>query len=203
MTHICVGKLTIVASNNGLSPGRRKAIIWTSAIILLIGPLGTNLSEILIEIYIFSFRKCISKCRQEIGGDAACFKFWHTNNSMSKHIVVAVYIYWYKRNTIHWRNNNIMNTMCQIRLSHTPLYTLNFTLHCCVKEHQSANSKRSMTKNVHEHKWAWKLTHFATQISVFQWLDRVTLPPLSFMFGECQYACIMNFFNPVFTKKTT
>ena len=57
MTHICVSKLTIIASDNGLSPGRRQAIIWTSAGILLIGPLGTNLSEILIEIITFSFKK--------------------------------------------------------------------------------------------------------------------------------------------------
>ena len=49
MTHICVSKLTIIGSNNGLSPGRRQAIIWTNAGILLIGPLGTNFSEILIE----------------------------------------------------------------------------------------------------------------------------------------------------------
>ena len=29
MTQICVGKLTIIGSDNGLSPGRRQAIIWT------------------------------------------------------------------------------------------------------------------------------------------------------------------------------
>ena len=57
MTHICVGKLTIISSDNGLSPGRRQAIIWTNAGILLIGPLGTNFSEILIEIHTFSFKK--------------------------------------------------------------------------------------------------------------------------------------------------
>ena len=57
MMHICVGKLTISGSDNGLSPGRRQAIIWTNAGILLIGLLGTNFSEILIEICIFSFRK--------------------------------------------------------------------------------------------------------------------------------------------------
>ena len=57
VTHICVGKLTIIASDNGLSPGRRKAIIWTNARILLIGPLGTNFSENLIEILTFSFTK--------------------------------------------------------------------------------------------------------------------------------------------------
>ena len=56
-THICVGKLTIIGSDNGLSPGRRQVIIWIIAGILLIGPLGTNFSEILIEIRPFSFKK--------------------------------------------------------------------------------------------------------------------------------------------------
>ena len=57
VTHICVSKLTIIGSDNGLSPGRRQAFIWTNAGIMLIGPLGTNFSEILIEIYTFSFKK--------------------------------------------------------------------------------------------------------------------------------------------------
>ena len=57
MTHICVVKLTIIAPDNGLSPKRRQAIIWTNAGILLIGPLGTNVSEILIGIQTFSFKK--------------------------------------------------------------------------------------------------------------------------------------------------
>ena len=38
--HICVDKLTIIGSDNGLSPGRRQAIIWTSVGILLIEPLA-------------------------------------------------------------------------------------------------------------------------------------------------------------------
>ena len=46
-----------IGSDNGLLPGRRQAIIWTSDGILLIGPLGTNFSEILIKIYLFSFNK--------------------------------------------------------------------------------------------------------------------------------------------------
>ena len=37
VTHICVSKLTIIGSDNGLSPGRRQAIIWTNVGILLIG----------------------------------------------------------------------------------------------------------------------------------------------------------------------
>ena len=57
MTHICVDDLTTIGSNNGLSPGRRQAIITTNAGILLFGPLATNFSEILIEILTFSFKK--------------------------------------------------------------------------------------------------------------------------------------------------
>ena len=55
--HICVGNLTIIGSDNGLSPGRHQAITWTNVGILLIGPLGTNFSEMLIEIHTFSFKK--------------------------------------------------------------------------------------------------------------------------------------------------
>ena len=57
VTHICVSNLTIIGSDNGLSPGRRPAIIWTNAGILLIGPLGTKFSEILIGIQPFLFKK--------------------------------------------------------------------------------------------------------------------------------------------------
>ena len=57
VTHICTSKLTIISSDNGLSPGRRQAIIWTNAGILLIRTLGTHFSEILGEIYSFSFSK--------------------------------------------------------------------------------------------------------------------------------------------------
>ena len=57
MTQICVSELTIITSDNGLSPERRQAIIWTNAGILSIGPLGTNISEILRQIHTFSFKK--------------------------------------------------------------------------------------------------------------------------------------------------
>ena len=57
VTHICVSKLAIIASDNGLSPGRRHAIIWTNDGIVLIWPLGTNFNEILSEIHSFSFMK--------------------------------------------------------------------------------------------------------------------------------------------------
>ena len=57
VTHICVGKLTNIDSDNGLSPERRHAIIWTNVGILLIGPLGTNFNESSIRIHTFSFKK--------------------------------------------------------------------------------------------------------------------------------------------------
>ena len=65
VTHICVSILTTIGSDNGFSPGRRQAIIWTNAGILLIGPLGTNFSEMLIEFYAFPFKKMHGKCRLE------------------------------------------------------------------------------------------------------------------------------------------
>ena len=54
MTHICVDNLTVTGSDNGLSPGRRQAIIGINDGILLIGQSGINFSEVLIEnSYIF------------------------------------------------------------------------------------------------------------------------------------------------------
>ena len=57
VTRKCVADLTIIASDNGLSPDRHQAIIWINAGKLLIGPSGTNFSEILVEIHIFSSTK--------------------------------------------------------------------------------------------------------------------------------------------------
>ena len=57
MTHICVSKLTIIGSDNGLSAGRCQAIIWTNAGKLLILNLGTNFRDILRDIHTFSLKK--------------------------------------------------------------------------------------------------------------------------------------------------
>ena len=57
VTHICVSKLTIIGSDNGLSPGRRQAIIWTNDGILLIRTFQTHFSEIVSEIHTFSCKK--------------------------------------------------------------------------------------------------------------------------------------------------
>ena len=67
--HKCVGNLAIIATDKSLAPDRRQAIIGTNAGILLIRTLGTNVGELLIEIFPFSFNKNIRKCRLRNGGD--------------------------------------------------------------------------------------------------------------------------------------
>ena len=56
-----------IGSENDLSPIRRQAI-RTNAGLLSIGPLGTNFSEIWIEIQNFSFMKMHLKCHLQNGG---------------------------------------------------------------------------------------------------------------------------------------
>ena len=61
---VCVGKLAIIAADNSLAPDRRQTTIWNNAgifCILLVGPLGTNFSEILIKIHAISIKKMHSK----------------------------------------------------------------------------------------------------------------------------------------------
>ena len=57
VTHIRVSKLSIIGSDNGLSPGRRQAIIWNNDGIWLIRTFGKNFSEIFSKIHTFSFKK--------------------------------------------------------------------------------------------------------------------------------------------------
>ena len=67
VTHICVSKLIIIGSNNGLSPGRRQTIIWTNDGILLIRTLGVNFNEILMKMNLKTsakwllFRLCLNE----------------------------------------------------------------------------------------------------------------------------------------------
>ena len=65
VAYLCVDKLTITGSDNGMSPGRHQAIIWTNAGMLLIGSLGTNFSEIPIIIQTFLFKRMHFKMSSE------------------------------------------------------------------------------------------------------------------------------------------
>ena len=57
VTHICISKLNMAGSDNGLLPGQQQAIIWTNTGILSIWVLGTKFSEMLVKIQMFSFKK--------------------------------------------------------------------------------------------------------------------------------------------------
>ena len=57
----CMSNADLRIGTTSIKLIRRQAIIWTNAGILLIGPLGTNFSEILIA-YIF-IQTSIWKCR--------------------------------------------------------------------------------------------------------------------------------------------
>ena len=67
VTHICVSEIIIIGSDNGLSPGRRQAIIWTNARILLIGPWEIISMKFHSKSIHFHSRKCICKCRLRNG----------------------------------------------------------------------------------------------------------------------------------------
>ena len=81
VTHICNHKITIIGSENGLSPDRCQATVLTSTAILLIGPLRTIFSEISTENHRFSSKKMdlkmsSAKCRPFCGG----LLRWYQNN---------------------------------------------------------------------------------------------------------------------------
>ena len=91
-----------ISSDNGLSPIRRQAIIWTSAGLLSIGPLGPNFSEILIIIQNFSFSKCTWKYRLWKGGhfvQGGMSLFWGIMNEcilkMQEWNKVYSILYWF------------------------------------------------------------------------------------------------------------
>ena len=111
MKHICVSKLTIIGSNNGLAPGRRQAIIWTNVGILLIWTLETNFSEIFIDIHTFSF--CLGHhVLKSHYSMAVSITVWHTviqsnvkhSSTMLQCIVWGIPFFANKRSTLPWRH---------------------------------------------------------------------------------------------------
>ena len=109
MTHICVIKLTAIGSDNGLSPGRRQSIIWTNARLLLIWPLGTNVSEMLIEMHISLLKKMhlnmsSARCRPSCLGLNVSMYFIFIQNWSYVIIFIMMNFMWYKtdRHWLHW-----------------------------------------------------------------------------------------------------
>ena len=59
--HICVSKLTIIGSDNGLSPGWRQAIIWTNAEFLVFPGLW------IVELYPYIYRQSTDQIELRFG----------------------------------------------------------------------------------------------------------------------------------------
>ena len=97
VTDKCVSKLTIIGSDNGLAPGRLGAIIWTNAVILLIGHLRTKLSEIANEIQTFSFKT----------------RMWNMISSPATPTVCQIFkvATWHYRCRHHLKNNCIRDNL--------------------------------------------------------------------------------------------
>ena len=100
LVHIYVSNLTIISSDNGLLPGRCRAIIWTNTGIWLIGPVDINTNEILIEINSFSFKKMhlkMSSAKRRVvllGPNvlrANMIPEWHKAQHDPVHIVIYLY----------------------------------------------------------------------------------------------------------------
>ena len=90
---------------------RWQAIIWTNAGLLLIGPLETNFSEILIEIHTFSSKKMhlkmlSAKWRPFYLGLNVLRK-WHVVCSVASHYLNQCWIIvnWALRNKLQWNLN--------------------------------------------------------------------------------------------------
>ena len=98
VTHICVSELTIIGSDNGFSPWRRQAIIWNNAGLLLIEPIGTNVSEISIEIQTFSIKKMHLNMSSEkwrpfcLGLNVSDFQ--NTDHSSSSRAIYGLCLLW-------------------------------------------------------------------------------------------------------------
>ena len=58
VTHMCVSNLSSIGSDNGLSPGRRQAIIWTNAKLLSVGTLRTYFKELQSKYSNLNWGKC-------------------------------------------------------------------------------------------------------------------------------------------------
>ena len=134
VTHICVGKLTIIGSDNGLSPERRQAIFCTNAGILLFGPLRTNFSEILVEIQTFSLKKIRSKmsfakwCLFRLGLNVLSQRYnyeWTVSTRWSRTIESVIVLVNpatnYISNTEKWITSSLASSWC-------PVFTATFEM---------------------------------------------------------------------------
>ena len=142
---ICITRLTTIGSDNGLSPGQHQAIIWTNAGILLIGALGTNVSEILIKICTFSFKKMLLKmsCGKRrpscIGLNVLTHWGWVT------HMHHETNHYWFIQWLVAWSAPSHYPNQCWDIVNWTPRNKLQW------------NFNRNTKLYIHENAFVWEM----------------------------------------------
>ena len=90
--------------------GRRQAIIWTNAGILLTGPLGTNFNDILIWIQTFSFKRMHLKVSYAkwrpfcLGLNVLKIGHWDSSHSIGCQVDMPYWIWWitHKLTRLFW-----------------------------------------------------------------------------------------------------
>ena len=95
VTHICVSRLTIIGSDNGLALARHQDIIWTNAGIFSIGPFGTNFSEML-NVQANSFKNVVWKWRPFFSGPGKIVRYQtitQNKNKTLKHTFCDVLVF--------------------------------------------------------------------------------------------------------------
>ena len=101
-----------IGPDNGLSPIRRQATIWTNAGLLLIGTLGTNFSEILIVIHKFPCKKMqlkmsFGKWRPFCTGGDESTVIWHLPQNKMLHF--KIFLWFFVCLVSSWNRNSMHN----------------------------------------------------------------------------------------------
>ena len=173
LTHICVRKLTIIGTDNGLSPGRRQAIIWNNAAILLIGTLSNTLQwnrcrylyifiqENTFEIFVWKMAAILSRPQ--------CVNVW--SHVRSPDTIIVEHTSWCLSfgHHIQWFNFNLKQIYCptKYRIQH----------HVCDYMTQTTTGKISM--NMHTYTYVYKVTYMLNFCPTLnQMLGDIHLRPL-------------------------
>ena len=178
MRHICIGKLTIIGSYNGLSPERCQAIIWTNAGILLMGPLGTNFSEILIEIQTFSLKKIRLKMSS---AKWCCFRLC-LNELTVRHTCIGrmkqkLILYFENTAMFHWKKTISICMIYKLKSNITRMYNHSVLLTIVAKH------------TITSYTMVWNITMEAL---ITMWSTR-----LKTMFCRTNFVCVRALFFPI------
>ena len=140
-------------------PCRWQAIIWTNAGILLTGPLGTNFSEISIEILTVLFTKmCLKGSSAKWRSFCVGFNRYMLVNMLTKPFTGYIWRVWYLlRTTCLAYSDIIMGAMASQITSITIVYSIVYS--CAGQRKQHSSASLAFVRGIHRwpvnfpHKW--------------------------------------------------